>query len=236
MNETLQMIPPRVRVFWRTLGGRYSLYGALLGLGIAAGVLALRFIASDHFRIQKFLQLALSPFGGYFLYETLAAIVVFLLVGGWIGRRIDRMQKRSDGFENVSRGLRFLSRTDGLTGVLSRQTLMERLEEEIRRARRYGTPLACLFIDVDEFKRLNDDHGHLFGDRSLTAIARSMGRHIRETDVLGRYGGDEFLILMPQAGLEHAYSVTERVRKGVASLEFVEGTKGKLTVSIGLFV
>ena len=213
-------LPKQTKRVWRPHAGRYAFFGALVGFGIVAGLMTFRFAGSR----------------GKMPYKTITIVIGFLLFGGEIGRRIGRMQGRMERLEKTSRGLKSLCQTDTLTGVLSRMALLEQLEVEIRRARRYGSSMACLFIDVDDFKRQNDQHGHLFGDRSLVAIARTMARNIRETDVLGRYGGDEFLILLPQTGLTQAYQMAERVRNGVSSLDLGEGTQGDLTVSVGVYV
>lgn len=200
--------------------GRSACFGALAGFAIVAGLLTFRFAGSVELKTGRAVLLGLG----------------FLLLGGEIGRRIGRMQESVEKLEKTSHGLQLLCHTDTLTGVLSRRALMERFEVEIRRAQRYGTSLACLFVDVDDFKQLNEKHGHQFGDLSLVEIARAMDKQIRETDVLGRYGGDEFLILLPQTDLARAYRMTERIRKSVASMDVSGQNPGEITLSVGLYV
>jgi len=123
---------------------------------------------------------------------------------------------------------------DSLTGCYNRRMGMERLGEEFARARRSEESLGLLMFDIDHFKPVNDTWGHLAGDRILVQTARAVQRVLREEDVLVRYGGEEFLVLLPQAQLPEARVVAERVRKAVSSMEIAgEGPEG-ITVSIGV--
>ncbi len=136
---------------------------------------------------------------------------------------------------NVHR-LRSAGLTDPLTGVRNRRFLDERLVEEVARARRHGTPLACLFIDIDRFKRLNDRHGHATGDVVLQGVAARIAASLRMTDLLTRYGGEEFAVLQPGTDLGEAQRVAERILRSIAGEPF-RGARGdalSLTVSIGV--
>jgi two-component system, cell cycle response regulator len=114
--------------------------------------------------------------------------------------------------------LEVLSRMDGLTGIWNRRHVMEVGEVELVRARRYGTELGCIVLDLDHFKRVNDQHGHLVGDRVLAAVAEQLQRDLRRCDLAARYGGEEFVLLLPQTGLEGTRAVAERQRAAVAEL------------------
>lgn len=125
------------------------------------------------------------------------------------------------------------SRTDALTGLMNRRRLFERLEEELARARRYGEPLAVAMVDIDRFKDVNDTRGHQVGDGVLRAVAGRLGANARDADSIGRYGGEEFLILMPRTDLEGAATYAERVRAAVERLP-LEDLDLHVTVSIGV--
>jgi diguanylate cyclase (GGDEF)-like protein len=103
------------------------------------------------------------------------------------------------------------ARTDGLTGVLNRGAVEETLDLELTRARRSGLPLAVLLIDLDGFKCVNDEYGHLAGDRVLQAVSTILKTSVREGDHVGRYGGDEFLVLLPDADETGARTVAQRI-------------------------
>lgn len=126
--------------------------------------------------------------------------------------------------------------TDALTGWHNRRYLEARLGEEIARSARDGTSLACLMIDVDHFKRVNDEHGHLAGDDVLSQVARRIDAEVRSSDVSARYGGEEFIILLPGTDAVAGRALAERIRKAVARAPFAFGAGGSLdvTVSIGV--
>jgi diguanylate cyclase (GGDEF)-like protein len=107
--------------------------------------------------------------------------------------------------------------TDGLTGLANRRQLEARADEAIALARRHGRPLACLMIDVDWFKRVNDTYGHEAGDMTLREVGRRIASVSRTSDVAARYGGEEFAVLMPETTLEGAVAYAERVRLAVGA-------------------
>ncbi len=127
--------------------------------------------------------------------------------------------------------LRSLSYTDALTGLLNRRRLDELLLNEWNRAKRYAIGFSFMIIDVDHFKRFNDDHGHDQGDRVLVALARLMQGHFRTVDYCCRYGGEEFAVILPNTRAEQVLEAAERLRQKVASME-VDGLK--VTISVGL--
>jgi len=110
--------------------------------------------------------------------------------------------------------------TDSLTGLLNRGTMMERLDEEIHRARRYAHPLSIVMVDVDHFKRVNDTWGHQMGDDVLRCVARLLQQSTRDTDFCGRYGGEEFLLVLPETTGEQALVYAERLRVAMEQQAF----------------
>jgi len=122
--------------------------------------------------------------------------------------------------------------TDSLTGLYVRRYIMVKLQEELHRADRYRKGLSVVMADLDQFKRINDTYGHTIGDRVLKVVSQFFLRNIRDIDILSRYGGEEFLILLPEASKDEAYSVSERLRKKL--VEFKVDDLPQLTVSLGI--
>jgi diguanylate cyclase (GGDEF)-like protein len=125
-----------------------------------------------------------------------------------------------------------LAYLDGLTGIFNRRFFELRIVEEIDRARRYGTGLAVLMVDIDQFKRLNDEFGHLLGDEVLRQVSSIFHQQLRKIDVLCRYGGEEFAILLSQTNAVHALGVAEKLRKTVEAWQF-PGVPRPVTISAG---
>jgi diguanylate cyclase (GGDEF)-like protein len=129
-----------------------------------------------------------------------------------------------------------LSVTDDLTGLYNSRYLNQVLRRESKRASRSGRPLSLLFIDLDGFKYVNDNHGHLSGSRALVEAASVMRGCARETDIVARFGGDEFAVVLPDTGSEGAVAVGERYRERISAHPFL-GTEGldiHLTASVGV--
>ncbi|MBE0476419.1 MAG: GGDEF domain-containing protein [Coriobacteriia bacterium] len=129
-----------------------------------------------------------------------------------------------------------MSVTDELTGLYNYRYLQQRLDEEVERARRYEKSLSLLMLDVDDFKRYNDTHGHIAGDRALSALGRVVHSCVREVDVVARYGGEEFSVLLPETDEPGAYVAAEKVREAIGRYRFIEADSDPthLTVSIGV--
>lgn len=125
-----------------------------------------------------------------------------------------------------------LARLDGLTGILNRRTVLENLTGEVSRCRRYDLRLSILMVDLDNFKRVNDVYGHMAGDALLTKITASIQAQVRSVDVVGRYGGDEIIVILPETGPIEAYSVGERICAAVRNL--TEAEVLPVTTSIGI--
>jgi diguanylate cyclase (GGDEF)-like protein len=132
--------------------------------------------------------------------------------------------------------LKYIGLTDALTGVYNRRYMDRRLAEEIARARRQSYRIACMYIDVDHFKQVNDSHGHQAGDDVLREVAARIKAELRMSDALGRFGGEEFVVLLIDADLDSADIVAQRIRASVADRPFLlpEGQGLSVTVSIGV--
>lgn len=156
-------------------------------------------------------------------------------------RRLEKLARISDRYQNslreVSEALREAALHDALTGLGNRRFLMERLKDETERASRKGQFYAVGILDIDHFKQVNDRFGHDAGDRALCLIANAIRDSMREYDLCGRWGGEEFLIILPETSLAYAVQVVERVRAAIAQADFDFLEAGfEITVSAGLTV
>ena len=137
--------------------------------------------------------------------------------------------------ERLQKELAHMAMYDALTDILSRRALLEQVEVERQRTIRYKRDLSLLMIDIDHFKKVNDTYGHLIGDVVLKEVAQTLKKQTRRSDYVGRYGGEEFLIILPETSLNKALVLAEKLRKGVAELTITANDhilKG-ITVSIG---
>jgi two-component system cell cycle response regulator len=125
---------------------------------------------------------------------------------------------------------------DSLTGLLNRRAILQEMDDQIKRVRRYRAPLSIVMLDIDHFKKVNDKYGHIVGDSVLEEMAKTIGLVVRGTDVVGRYGGEEFIIILPHAEQDAALSVAERVRNAVVAVEMKSsnGDTFSVTVSQGV--
>ncbi len=147
------------------------------------------------------------------------------------GRRIIELQAE---LMSAQARLREQAMRDPLTGIWNRACILDTLERELDRARRSGSPLGLLLLDLDHFKQLNDTRGHQFGDLALRAFTQRIQSAVRSYDAFGRYGGEEFLILVPGCGEQDLVRQAERLRTAVAASPFdIDGAAVSLTVSIG---
>ena len=136
--------------------------------------------------------------------------------------------------ETANKKLQHLSITDGLTDFFNHRHIHQLLDTEIGRAKRYSLKLALLMLDLDNFKIINDNKGHLFGDTVLRSVADIIKRNIRESDMPARYGGDEFLIILPHTDMQMAYKLARRIHSDILKHSFDTENHIDVTVSIGI--
>ena len=151
----------------------------------------------------------------------------------WIkkGEVIERYYNPGRLFEEVQR----LAMTDDLTGLRNRRGFFEIAGRELERAERTGRPLTALMLDIDGFKRVNDTYGHAVGDEVLRHLAERCRRAVRDIDIVGRYGGEEFAVVLPETDLKTAYEVAERIRSTIGGEPFdTEVGPLPIRVSVGL--
>lgn len=125
-----------------------------------------------------------------------------------------------------------MSSTDGLTKILNRRTIIEYLQEAILNTKISKAPLSMIIFDIDDFKNVNDTKGHVFGDQVLVDVVKNIKKNIRDTDLAGRYGGEEFIVVLPNTDLEAATKIAERIRKSVAGNYYADGLN--VTISGGV--
>jgi diguanylate cyclase (GGDEF)-like protein len=130
--------------------------------------------------------------------------------------------------------LRRLSRLDSVTGLYNHRIFYERLEDELNRAKRYDSPLTLVLIDLDNFKTVNDTKGHPFGDHLLVKCAECLRHELRQTDIICRYGGDEFGIILTETTRQHGHGMMVRLSNAIRELGIREGAPASFGMSFGL--
>lgn len=173
-------------------------------LGDVRGGISVRFNINDMIRAQMLHKLLL----GLLFTVTLISFL------GIVHRLVSALKRKLVAAEEL---IREMAITDDLTKLKNRRFLLTRLSEELDRATRYGHPLSCIFFDVDHFKRVNDSYGHEAGDAVLKTISATAQEQCRQPDILGRYGGEEFLMILPETDLEQAGALAERLRQAIES-------------------
>lgn len=203
------------RPLWQTLP-------VIMGLSVLSSVGML-------FLLTELMGLGYPP---SFRRSLMVASFAPLLVSGPIGGVIVHLLRQ---VEEARQRAQQLAWNDELTGLLNRRRFTEVGERELRLAQRQRTELALVLLDVDNFKHINDRHGHSGGDAVLQAMGRVLPASLRSTDVAARWGGEEFVLLLPGASGESALQVTERVRQAVAQQAIVSGGQVlRWTVSVGV--
>ena len=199
----------------RAAGWFLIAWGMLETVAIATGV-RLLLDRAEHAELLLYYGLPLSM--------VAAAILVALGVA-------DRLREQRAALTDAERR----AQTDPLTGVLNRRSLIERLDAACLRARARGLPIALLFIDLDHFKEINDSFGHAAGDACLSAVIAPIQAELRHSDVIGRYGGEEFVVILSSADIAAAHPIAERIRKRVSDVRIEGfGPPIELTCSIGV--
>lgn len=150
------------------------------------------------------------------IYVWLLAIIAHAIIWYYLGKIIDRYKQ--------------LSYKDSLTGLYNRRYFYEILEMEFKRARRNNISISLLFIDVDNFKKINDTYGHKYGDHVLVKLANTLKKEIRDVDIISRWGGEEFIVLLNDTDIDGSRVVAERLRAAVEKQKF----QTDITISIGV--
>ncbi|MDH5606592.1 MAG: diguanylate cyclase, partial [Anaerolineae bacterium] len=146
-----------------------------------------------------------------------------------------RLEEEINRRKVVERQLKLIAISDPLTKVYNRRFFFEMADREIKRAMRMFNPLSIVILDIDHFKKVNDEKGHLTGDQVLFNLARFFKQNLRSTDVFARYGGEEFVILMPDTDIQAAYAAVEKFRIKVAESPIVEGDPNlRVSLSMGI--
>jgi len=155
-------------------------------------------------------------------------------ISGLICVMVDLTQRKNleEELKMANNILRRQAITDGLTGLFNHKKTLSMIEKEVKRSKRYGSEFSILMMDIDYFKHVNDQYGHQVGDRVLVQISETIKKNIRETDIAGRYGGEEFLIIFPETTREKALVTATRIADAIKGYEHVEGFH--VTVSGGL--
>jgi diguanylate cyclase (GGDEF)-like protein len=152
-----------------------------------------------------------------------------------LNQELERLVRdRTKALERKNEELRELAARDSLTGLLNHRAVIEQFHHALNGAYRYREPLAVIMVDIDHFKAVNDRFGHQAGDSVLMTLARLLLQHVRAADICGRYGGEEFLLLLPKAVPGTAYELAERLRRQIHALELAELQGTRVTASFGV--
>ena len=184
----------------------------------------------------------LSPLGVIGYGWAVAMVILATGLGGQILlnarialRRERRLVETAAALREATAQLELMAATDALTGLPNRRSFSDGLGLEFRRARRYSRPLAVLMLDLDNFKEMNDSHGHPFGDFLLAEVASTLARGVRDSDLVARYGGEEFVVMLPETTSDEAVAVAEKLRRAIADREFAQGdVRVRLQLSAGV--
>jgi diguanylate cyclase (GGDEF)-like protein len=146
----------------------------------------------------------------------------------------DELRQKNKQMEELLAKVEFLAVTDPLTGLFNRRRLEAVLKDEWRAVKRYKNPISCLIVDIDHFKVVNDTFGHRAGDSVLKEVAAIIKQSLREVDTVARWGGEEFLIILPRTDKNNAGTVASRIAEAIAKKKFDQFPGGNITVSIGI--
>nr|WP_298140864.1 GGDEF domain-containing protein [uncultured Pseudomonas sp.] len=212
---------------WETIARNY------VELGLAKG-------PAD---LSGFIYTPSAPPDRRLLYQIVAGALFALVAVGSVAlrfahltrrlrREIDLRRQAESELLNSNQQLEIMANTDLLTGQLTRRKFEEEVDKEIKRAERYGFPLSLVFLDIDHFKQVNDRYGHEVGDLVLSGMAAKIKAHLRESDSLCRWGGEEFIILMPHIDLNRVCAIAEKLRAVLAAEPLIDQIN--ITASFGV--
>jgi len=218
MRSRRRSDPDNPRPFWHGLPHyyAYAALGALMAPFSPLGAFLLRFWLADPILKQLWIRNEFQYNFVFYAYMAVGSGLSFMIFGYVLGLRSERQRINNRLLSARVDELHLKSVTDALSGAYTYGYLYEVLELEIERTLTHKTPLSLLILDIDDFKSINDGHGHLFGDRVIRETSETISANIRSNDILGRYGGDEFLVVMPGSDEKTARHVAERARASIA--------------------
>ena len=240
LNVVVAVLGIYFTIYMFRIGG--SSFSALL---LAAYLLSLSYIRKPGFytivclsiftALSVFIILRFGDTSVLFISEYLVTFVfiVLLCVGSYLNYQRHWslfMQERK--IREISEELTYISQTDEATGIYNRRKALDELENQVALSKRYGTVFSIALLDIDNFKMINDNHGHIAGDCVLKSFSDFLKTNLRETDIFGRLGGDEFIIIIPQCDANSAYKFIERIRDKIANHSFDKGEH--MTFSAGV--
>jgi diguanylate cyclase (GGDEF)-like protein len=199
--------------------------------GFSVGVVVARAILGMVFEVGTMANTT-SDVSFVHIFSIPVATITSAIIMDGLSRQVQRSIDRLHG---QAERLGTLANTDALTQLANRRFLLEQLQREFERARRYRRPLSMLYLDLDGFKGVNDRFGHMFGDEVLHGAARSMSAVLRSTDFLARIGGDEFAVLMPETTISDSAVVIDKLRRALAAYsDQLQPNLPRLTFSAGV--
>jgi diguanylate cyclase (GGDEF)-like protein len=191
---------------------------------LVIAIFVLRFLGLATGSVETLSLLASNPVQGATFLVSIVCLIILSL--GLVVMTKERSDERN----------RVLAMQDELTGLTNRRSILDALEQQLAMARRSGQSLSLLMLDLDHFKRVNDSFGHLAGDAVLRQVAAGVGSRLRAQDIAGRYGGEEFLVILPGTTVDGAVQLAEELRKSIAAdrIETGDGRAITITISIGV--
>lgn len=192
---------------------RLRYYLLLIFILLLSGLISIEYLYPESISYftspgQRFISVLLG-----FNLSALTIVLLFAVFADGYRLEQQRVKQYAQNMEEIAI-------TDGLTGLYNHRFVRQRLEEEISKARRYKRKLSVIMLDIDHFKKLNDTQGHQYGDYVLKRIAEILQQSVRNTDTIGRYGGEEFIIICSETGLAEAYRLANRLRAEIERSQF----------------
>jgi len=183
---------------------------------------------TDFYGISNFIAHCIKIFAFYFIYK----VMIEEGIRSPYNVIFHEMKQYELKLQEKNRELELKSNVDGLTNLYNHRFLYEWLNEELERSNRHQRKLSIILFDIDYFKQINDNYGHIKGDEVLEKMGKIINEYVRISDIAGRFGGEEFLLILPETGIEAAYLLAERIRKSVEKSHF--GLETKVTISGGV--
>lgn len=211
----------------------YSFYAFVIGVAIPISWLLYRaFIVRRKWWIE-WTRIEVSDHREIYLALSIIGLFIFILLGYFLENETTKMLKAAAKVKDANLELAQLATTDGLTKLFNARYMHERMIIEMENSHR--SVLSCLLIDIDWFKKINDQYGHPVGDDVLVYVANALKRAVRKVDLVGRLGGEEFLILLPETPAFRAFEIAERIRTKIATEPYQFGQNSiPITASIGV--